>query len=58
MVRHRGPPAENVGPRERWARGVLGAALLLLAAMLPGRATAWLLALLGIALLVTAWVRH
>ncbi len=57
-MRFWGRSAGNVGPKERWARAGLGAAFLLLAALLPGRVTAWVLAPLGIALLATAWVRH
>ncbi len=57
-MRFWGRPAGNVGPKERWARTGLGAAFLLLAGLLPGRATAWILALLGLTLLVTAWARH
>lgn len=57
-MKTRGRPAGNVGPRERWARVGLGAAFLFLAALLPGRVTAWVPALLGLALLATAWARH
>ena len=50
--------AKNMGPGERWARVGLGVAFIVLAGLLPGPATAWLLALLGLGLLVTAWRRH
>ncbi len=57
-MRPRRLPARNVGPGERWARAGLGLALLLLGVLVSGRAIAWILALLGLGLLATAWASY